>query len=231
LLDDNGEVSTSFDVAETGIVINWTIREKLMMLGEQRISLGSKYPKIQLKAMKGWNSIFDGQLDYYRFNLSISQNFSIRGVGKLYLNTTSGITLGDVPLSFMQMPFGTNRNWNLTVQNTFETMQAAEFFTDKHTAFFFRFSFLAIKNKTKFTEPQFILHSAAGIGEMQNRQLHNHTFNVHEKGFYESGIIVDNLLILGNTGLGIGVFHRYGAYAFPDMQDNFVYKLSMRFNF
>jgi hypothetical protein len=202
-----------------------------MLLGEQRVSLGSKYPKIQLKAMKGWSSIFDGQLDYYRLNLSISQDISLRGVGKLSLNSTSGITIGDVPLTFMQMPFGTNRNWNLTVPNTFETMQAAEFFTDKHTAFFLRFSFLPLKNKTSFTEPQLILHSAAGVGEMENRQYHNHTFKVHDKGFYESGIIVDNLLIMGTSGFGIGVFHRYGAYAFDEMKDNFVYKLSLKFNF
>ena len=66
---------------------------------------------------------------------------------------------------------------------------------------------------------------------MRNQQLHNHSFKVHEKGFYESGVLVDNLLILGNSGLGIGVFHRYGAYALPEMKDNFVYKLSIKFNF
>ena len=231
IMNEDGTAATTFDVAETGIVINWSIREKIMLLGEQRVPLGSKYPKIQLKAMKGWSSIFDGQLDYYRFNLSISQIFSIRGFGKLHLNSTSGITLGEVPLQFMQMPFGTNRNWNLTVPKTFETMQAAEFFTDKHTAFFFRFAFLPLKNKTKFTEPQFVIHSAAGIGEMRNQQLHNHVFSVHEKGFYESGVIIDNVLLSGNNGIGIGVFHRYGAYAFPEMKDNFVYKLSIKFNF
>lgn len=223
--------SNMFDVAETGVVINWTIREKVMLLGTQRVSLGSKYPKIQFRAMKGWNSIFDGEFDYYRLNLSISQTFSVRGVGKLLLNSTSGITLGEVPLTLLQMPYGTNRNWNLTVPNTFETMVAAEFFTDKHTALFFRFSFLPLKNKTTYTAPQFSLHSAAGIGEMRNQYLHNHSFKVHENGYYESGIIVDNLLILGNSGLGIGVFHRYGAYAFPEMKDNFVYKLSIKFNF
>jgi hypothetical protein len=231
LVHEDGTLSSTFDAAETGIVVNWTIREKVMLLGEQRVSLGSKFPKIQLKAMKGWNTIFDGQLDYYRFNLAVNQNFTIRGVGKLQLNSTSGLTIGEVPLAFMQMPFGTNRNWNLTVPNTFETMLPSEFFTDKHTAFFLRFAFLPLKNKTSFTEPQFIIHSAAGVGEMRNQQLHNHTFNVHEKGFYEAGLIVDNLIILGSSGFGIGVFHRFGAYAFPEMKDNFVYKLSLKFNF
>ena len=231
ILNEDGTASASFDVAETGVVINWSIRERIMLLGEQRVPLGSKFPKIQLKAMKGWNSIFDGQLDYYRFNLSISQNISIRGVGKLYLNSTSGLTIGEVPLALMQMPFGTNRNWNLTVPNTFETMQAAEFFTDKHTALFFRFAFIPLKIKTKYTSPQFVIHSAAGVGEMRNQNLHKHAFNVHEKGFYESGLIIDKLLILNNTGFGIGVFHRYGAYAFPEMTDNFVYKLSIQFSF
>lgn len=58
----------------------------------------------------------------------------------------------------------------------------------------------------------------------------NFAFKVPEKGYYESGLIIENLLKSGFTGLGIGVFHRYGPYANPEMKDNFVYKLSLSYN-
>lgn len=232
LFDNVNATSTGFDVAETGFIVNWNIREKVMMLGERRVSLGTKFPKIVAKAVRGWNSVFDGAYEYYRLNLGIEQNFSIRGLGKLQLQSISGATIGNVPLVLQQLPYGTGVNWSITVPNTFETMLPAEFFSERQTALFTRFTFLPIKNKTKWTEPQFSIHNAAGFGQMDNRSAHyNNDFKVHDEGYFETGIIVDNLLKYGFNGFGIGVFHRYGPYAFDSLKDNFIYKLSVQFNF
>lgn len=232
LFDNINATSTGFDVAETGFIVNWNIREKVMMLGERRVSLGTKYPKIVAKAVRGWNSIFDGAYEYYRFNLGIEQNFSIRGFGKLQLQSVSGATVGNAPLVLQQLPYGTGVNWSITVPNTFETMLPAEFFSERQTTLFTRFTFLPLKNKTDWTEPLFSIHNAAGFGQMDNRAAHfNNDFKVHDEGYFETGIIVDNLLKFGFNGFGIGVFHRYGPYAFDDLKDNFVYKLSVQFNF
>lgn len=220
-----------FDLAETGIIVNWNIRERVMLLGDQRVSLGSKFPKINFKLAHGISGIQESQYDYTRLNLSIEQHISIRGFGKLTLQSTGGLTIGDVPLTLLQMPYGTGRNWNLSVPGTFETMVPSEFFADKHAALFFRFSFLPIKSNLKFTAPVFGIHAAGGFGELAERNAHQTIdFNVPTQGFYETGIIADNLLKFGNGGYGIGVFHRMGSYAFPELKDNFVYKLSVRFN-
>ena len=226
------EHDDQFDVAETGVIINWNIREKVMMLEDRRVSLGTPYPKITFKGTKGWNTIFDGAFEYYRLNFKVEQDFSIRGFGKLNLQSISGMTIGDVPLLLNQMPFASGINWSVTVPNTFETMQPAEFYADKYTAFFTRFSFLPIKNNTTWTEPLISLHNAFGFGEMENRFNHlNADFSVPHKGFYESGLIIDNLLISGFTGLGLGVFYRYGEYAYESVGDNFFFKLSVAFKF
>ena len=220
-----------FDVAETGVIVTWNIREKIMMLGDQRVSLGTKFPRLTFKAVKGWDDIFEGEYEYYRLNLNIDQSFTIRGLGRLNLQSSNGMTIGNVPLAMQQIQYGTGKNWNLVVPNTFETMQPGEFFSDAQTNLFFRFRFLPLKNKTDWTEPQFVIHSAAGVGRMYNRTDHlNYAFKVPEKGYYESGLIIENLLKSGFTGLGIGVFHRYGPYANPEMKDNFVYKLSLSYN-
>lgn len=221
-----------FDLAETSLLFSWNIREKVMQLGEQRVSLGTKLPKLNLRVSKGWDGIFDAQYDYWRLNFNVEQDFSIRGFGKLSILSASGATIGDVPITLAQMPFGTGKSWNLSVPNTFETMMPAEFFSDRQTALFTRLTLLPLKNKTKWTEPLISLHNAYGIGTMSNRQMHQQLdFKVHEKGFMESGIIIDNLLKSGFTGLGMGVFHRFGHYALEDFSSNFVYKISLRFNF
>lgn len=230
LFSENG-TTDQFDVAEVGLEINWNIREKVMILEDQRVSLGTKWPKINAKATKGFSGIFDADYDYYRFQLNVSQDFRIRGLGEINLLSQSGMSLGNVPLTLSQTLPGTGRNWTLSVPNTFQTMTPAEFFSDHYTSLFFQFRFLPIKIKTKWTEPVFVLHSAAGVGEMRNITDHrDYEFETPEKGYYESGLTIDNLLKSRLVGIGVGAFYRYGPYGFNQVKDNIFYKFTIRFN-
>nr|WP_299206339.1 DUF5686 family protein [uncultured Brumimicrobium sp.] len=232
LFSQNGTLD-NFDIAELGFVFNWNIREKVMILENRRVSLGTKWPKITLKGTKGLSGVFESNYDYFRLNLSVHQDFKIRGVGDLSFVSKSGMTIGNVPLTLSQIQEGTEKGFSLSVANTFETMQPAEFFSDQHSALFMRFTFLPIKSKLEWTKPTFVVHSAAGFGTMNNRTDHKgFNFQTPEKGYYESGLIVDNLLVSNNIiGVGAGVFYRYGPYELPKMSDNFVYKISVTFNF
>jgi len=53
-------------------------------------------------------------------------------------------------------------------------------------------------------------------------------FKTLEKGFYESGLLVNNLLRLPAIRTGFGVFYRYGPYGFTHVSDNFGYKISLQ---
>ncbi len=57
-----------------------------------------------------------------------------------------------------------------------------------------------------------------------------------EKGYFESGIEANNLIskkFLGivRMGVGIGVFYRYGAYAFTNQWNNLAFKGTFSYNF
>jgi hypothetical protein len=56
-----------------------------------------------------------------------------------------------------------------------------------------------------------------------------------EKGFWESGLELTNLIKLNSgfqvQGWGIGVFYRYGPYALPDSRDNLRFTLSLTAGF
>jgi hypothetical protein len=52
-----------------------------------------------------------------------------------------------------------------------------------------------------------------------------------EKGYYESGLLINNLFNMGLYNIGVGVFYRYGPYALSETKDNFAYKVTVVFPF
>lgn len=227
-----------FDLAETSLEAVWTIQEKLMYLGTKRVSLGSKFPKITVKATRGLSGIVNSVLNYSRFNIDIQQDVPVRAVGKLSYLISAGKTIGDVPLFLNQVGPGTGGNWNLSVMNSFETMIPNAFYNRQQVSVFTRFTFKALKTNLKWTTPQFAIHHAMGTGSFTGKEMHtvstidpNKGFRSMDKGYYEAGLLVDKLLNVNTMGLGIGAFYNYGYYASPYAEKNVTVKLSFVFVF
>ena len=78
-----------------------------------------------------------------------------------------------------------------------------------------------------------VIFTNMGYGSLDHAGQHkNLEFKTMEKGFYESGILVNNLLRINYynicyLGFGGGAFMRYGAYANLQMKDNLAYKISL----
>jgi len=86
--------------------------------------------------------------------------------------------------------------------------------------------------KTKKFQPVFVLATNIGFGSLSNQQNHaGVAFKTLEHGFYESGLLVNNLLKLNFTTFGVAGFYRYGPYQLPKHSDNFTVKLSFGYNF
>ncbi len=218
------------DIAETSVEVHWNLFERVMILGDKRISKGTRYPRIKFKLMKGWKGIEASAFDYWRFHASVHQTFSLRGIGKWDVALNAGITNGSVPLFLLQVGNGTRMNWNVTVPNTFETMFASEFYAQRHAALFTRLSFNAIKTKAKWNEPQFTLHHAVGYGinrDVLVNPLSSFAVADYRHGYWESGISCNSILVSSITGIGIAGFYRYGPYASSDWRKNIVPKITL----
>ena len=50
-----------------------------------------------------------------------------------------------------------------------------------------------------------------------------------EKGYYESGLMINNLLDLKIYSIGLGGLYRYGPYTFKKGWDNTGLKLTLKF--
>jgi hypothetical protein len=77
-----------------------------------------------------------------------------------------------------------------------------------------------------------MLATNLGFGSMSHPE--NHLLigtNEMNKGYFESGLLINKLLNINLYSLGIGTFYRYGAYAFPDWRENVSLKISMTLPF
>lgn len=220
---------TQTDFAETGLEIQWNIREKSMLLDNQLFPKGTKYPKLKLQAIRGWKDVYESEFDYYRLRMDVSHDLPVRGAGRLQWTLSASQTFGDVPLTIMQRATGTGKNWLISVPNSFETMNASGFYSERQLALFTRFLFSSFKTKAKWNEPQIGVHHAIGYGDFPNKTLHSVSFRSMDQGYYEGGLLLNNLFVSGVSGFGIGAFYHYGVYSSADWTQNIMFKFSLSF--
>ena len=77
-------------------------------------------------------------------------------------------------------------------------------------------------------QPEFVIYTGLGWGNKVDHNNHLYTdFSTYEKGYFESGVKLINVIKSGFSGIGIGGFYRYGYYASSNPKDNFVVKVTL----
>lgn len=219
---------TQVDLAEVGAEFSWHFGEKIIQLANRRISKGSPYPKLKVRAMQGIAGVFDSKYEYLRIHGEISQDISLRGFGNFIWVLSASKTEGNVPLFLLHTGNASGIRWRLTVPNTFEAMPPSEFYNDQQVSLFTRLRLLSLKTSKKWFEPQLSLHHAIGFGTMKNQTNHyGVTFQTTERGYYEGGIILDKLIVSSFMSIGAGIFTNYGHYSLPKFTDNYTVKFSV----
>jgi len=90
-------------------------------------------------------------------------------------------------------------------------MRMNEFAADRYACLFLSHDFGKLLYRSRYFNPQPELITNAGIGSLHHPENHlDLTAKSYEKGYFESGLIINNLLNLGITRLGIASFYRYG---------------------
>ncbi|MFW5721558.1 MAG: hypothetical protein ACOCWW_04175, partial [Bacteroidota bacterium] len=113
-------------------------------------------------------------------------------------------------------------------ENSFGTMRMNEFYADRFLSVFFKHDFGNLLFRTEKFAPKFAVINNFGIGAFtQETNQHSVPVKSFEKGYYECGLLINNILSQSFLGYGVGIFYRYGPYAFEKTADNFAYKLSL----
>jgi hypothetical protein len=223
---------TRFDFTELGIKLRYAYKETFMKSPRgNKFSMGTKSPVLCFNVARG-TELLNGSFTYWRTELKITKTFTTKTWGETHMSIISGLVSGKVPYAKLYAGLGSYRPFTLETEQSFGTMRFNEFLSDKFFGLFIKHDLgkLLFKPKGKF-QPEIALVHNFGFGSLTNKEPHeNIAFKTMNKGYFEGGLLINNLLRVQLFKYGVGVFYRYGPYAFTKTIDNFAFKLSLQLN-
>jgi len=224
-----------FHFTEISGGLKWAHGEKFIQTIDNKISLGTNYPVVWLQYTRGIKDFLEGEFDYNRFDLKVRKTFKIKYLGKLTFQFNGGYIDQPIPACNLFYGNASYRVFTLFAPNSFGTMRMNEFLSNKYASLYIYhdFGYLLFKGK-KWFHPEFALSQNIGFGWLDHPEKYEYISVAHQQmnlGFYESGLLINNLVNLRIYTIGIGGFYRWGPYSFDKVGDNFAYKVSLIFPF
>jgi hypothetical protein len=228
---DNGVDRNMFRFSETGVQFRFAFRERFMQTPRgNKISLGTDFPVIWMNL--GWGSgLLEGDYEYTRAEARIMHSFLTKRFGITSLMIEGGLVNGNVPLHKLYNGSGSFRKFSVEAANSFATMRMLEFVSDEFISLFFRQNFGSLLYRRGSFRPELVFVTNAGFGRLSNPEDHiNIPVRSLEKGYFESGLLINNIYRQFFAGYGLGLFYRYGPYSFNKVIDNFAFKFTFNIN-
>jgi hypothetical protein len=234
----NGDpLDNIYRYTEAQLWYRWQFKEKYTRNYGQRISQGSKWPIVNVIYSRGLSGAFGSDFSYNKVEAGVWFERYIKGFGKMRASFEVGFIDRSIPFSmnFSGRP-SFNQNFSVVIKETFQTMRFNEFSSDQYASLFFMHDFGPLLLRFKYFKPEIRLAQAISYGSLRNRENHvGIPFKTLEKGFFESGLIIDNIIRInmfntGYFGIGGGVFYRYGPNKLPTESDNWTFKLAFMYS-
>jgi hypothetical protein len=161
----------------------------------------------------------------------VTKTFVTKSLGDTKLALVGGWADRSLPYPLMYTGAGSYGVFTIETENSFATMRLNEFISDRFAGIHFQQDFGKLLFSREKFQPGIVLAASAGYGSMRHDSCHvNLDQNTLDKGYYESGILFNNLLRQWILGYGLGVFYRFGPYTLPKTIDNFAFKFTIRIN-
>ena len=236
ILEDADDLGRwSGDVFSLGM--SWAPNDRYMAGPNGRTRMGTTYPLMVLDLKFG--ASLSGATDqaagsFQRLEYAFIHRWSNLRSGDLRVEAVFGSTLGSTaPASFVFAPranlFQELREssplWGAGAGNAFETLFNNEFTSDLQLQFLADYSLPRRILKIDDWSPQIILSQRVLWGQLSDPSVYEGRFlsvTAPEKVFLESGIEFSRMF----RSLGIGLYYRYGAYAYDRWTDNLAIKLT-----
>ncbi len=229
-IHDTNNLPARTENKETGLSLKFAFKEQFIDPPRgNKISLGTDFPKFLLNISYG--SIEDYE-DYRKFTARLSQRIRTRALGETSITAEAGLVdQSALPAPYLFYNPGSYERFTIETVNSFASMRLNEFLSDRYLHLFFRHNFGYLLFRAGNFKPDIILAHHMGWGSLENTSLHEGiSFKTMDKGFLESGILLNNLIRAQFLGYGIGVYYRYGPYSLQKTIDNFAFKFSVSFN-
>lgn len=223
------DLINEFDFTEAGVNLKFAYNEKFLVFPQGKFSLGTNYPIVWANVTKGFEWL-EGRYDYLKIEAKVSKTFLTKTFGKTNIQIAGGLADGNIPYSSFYNGHGSYMDFSVEAANSFATMRMNEFIADRFASFYFKHDFGSLLFKTRKFKPEIAIVNNIGFADFTN---HSNYFDIpvktFNKGYFEGGLIINNIIHQMFIGYGTGIFYRYGPYAFPKPEDNFAFKLSVVF--
>ena len=227
-----GEQETDhFPITETGVLLRYAHKEKFLETPRgNRLSLGTSYPVLYANIRLGL-PVLGGEYEYTKVEAKITKTFVSKSLGDTKIALAGGWADRSLPYPLLYAGIGSYGIFTIESENSFATMRLNEFVSGRFANFHFQQDFGKLLFSRGQFQPGIVLATSVGFGRLTYDPNHvNLDQESYEKGYYESGVLFNNLLRHWFIGYGLGVFYRYGPYSLPKTIDNFAFKFTIRFN-
>ncbi len=207
-------------------------KEKFIQSGKTLRVEGNANPVIWLSYQKNLKGVFGSPYNFDKIEFKFKGKKEFKHLGETSLVAQAGYINGFAPVTELFNIEGSNENkFDVYCSESFSTMRPDEFFCDRFVALYFSHNFKHLLIDFKKFHPELIIVTNIAIGNCSydSQILRFSDSQVLNKGYYESGLVIDNIISLGITKLGLGAFYRYGPYSYDEVWDNFVFKISICF--
>jgi hypothetical protein len=216
---------------EIGMQLKFSYGEKFMKTPRgQLLSLGTKFPILWVNIRQGTN-LLDGKSEYTKLEAKFAKTFLNKTMGSSSVQIKTGKIIGNIPLSNLYSAQGCFENYSIDSENNFATIRPGEFYSKEFLFLFFKQNFGSLLYKGKKFRPELIFATNYGLGKLPNKEAHQGiTFRTMDKGYIESGILLNKIIRMDFTSLGFGCYYRYGNYRLDKIANNFAYKLAFTYS-
>ena len=210
--------------AELELKLRFAFKEKFASTPFGLQSLGTRWPIVWLSYTHSFANVWGSFYKFDRLMLQAHDYFYTKHIGVSFVMLQAGMTLGNVPIGEMITPLGSHAVFGLYSPGCFNTMRGNEFYCDRFVALYWAHNFgstLWHINSSWF-QPEPVIITNIGWGCITDEQ--HKGLPTIDKGYFESGLMINGILNVSVVKLGLGAFYRYGPYSFDKTWDNFSLK-------
>ncbi len=217
---------------EIGFITRLALQERFVMGEFERVSLGGKFPVLELNYAYGVPGLFNGDFEYHRAQISVKHWFNVLSWGWSRYSIEAGKIWGKVPYPLLKIHPG-NETY-VYDESAFNLMNYYEFVSDQYISFYYTHHFVgAFLNKVPLLRKLKWREVAQVKGVIGNVSRQNLSYSELPKGtyttgkpYFEAGLGIENIFRI----FRIDAVWRLSYYDHADIT-KFGVLVSMQFDF
>ncbi len=219
-------------ISQAKIALRYAPGEKIINNDNFKFLVNSDFPVFIVQFSHAFQNLLNSNFDFNKIEFYFTKSHTSKYYGKSNIILKAGFLDRDLPIWGLYSYTSNLNKEYLYASNSFSTMPFNKYYSSSSIELFFQHNFgKLIFRKDKF-QPEFVLHQNVAFGWSNEKQyFKNQDIIVPEKGYFESGISINNIINLKVNSVGIGAFYHYGPYSSKDFYSNIALKWGITFPF